>query len=181
MMRAFGAMSVAIRTAALDDRHAILDVVRAAFSADGRDGNEELDVVRETWARSAAADGLELVADDDGGVVGHVLGAHGALDGRDVVGIAPLAVTPSRQREGIGTELMSELLERADAAGLPLVVLLGSTEYYPRFGFEAAASLGITYQPVGAGDPHFQVRRLSSYDPSYTGDFRYCWELPRVP
>ena len=97
------------------------------------------------------------------------------------VGIAPLAVTPSRQRQGIGAALMTELLDRADAHGWPLVVLLGSTEYYPRFGFEPAGSYGITYQPVGTDNPHFQVRRLSRYDPSYRGDFRYCWELPRDP
>jgi putative acetyltransferase len=170
-----------IRTATPEDRDAILGVVRAAFSNDTADAREELDIVRDTWERGGAADGLELVAVEDGEVLGHVLGAHGDLDGRDIVGIAPLAVTPLRQRQGIGTALMTELLDRADARGWPLVVLLGSTEYYPRFGFESAAPFGIEYEPVGDGNPHFQVRRLSRYDPSYTGSFRYCWELPRHP
>ena len=172
-------MTWAIRSAALGDRDSILAVVRDAFSTDGQDGHEELEVVRETWERSAVAEGLELVAVDDGEVLGHVLGALGDLDGREVVGIAPLAVAPARHRQGIGAALMTELLDRADARGLPLVLLLGSTDYYPRFGFEPASSLGITYEPVGAGDPHFQVRRLARYDPSYTGSFSYCWELPR--
>jgi putative acetyltransferase len=174
-------MRTAIRTAAPGDRDAILAVVRDAFTTDDQDGHEEIDIVRETWERGAAAEELELVAVEDGVVLGHVLGALGDLDGRGTVGIAPLAVTPPRQRQGIGAALMTELLDRADARGWPLVVLLGSTEYYPRFGFEPAGSHGITYQPVGTGNPHFQVCRLSRYDPSYRGDFRYCWELPRDP
>jgi len=169
-------MTWAIRTATHADRDAIRTVVRDAFSHGGGDAHEEIDIVLHTWALEAVADGLELVAVEDGQLLGHVLGAHGDLGRRDVVGVAPLAVTPLRQRQGIGISLMTELLERADAAGCPLVVLLGSPAYYSRLGFESAESFGITYPPVGAGNPHFQVRRLSGYDPSYTGDFTYCWE-----
>ena len=49
-------------------------------------------------------------------------------------------------------------------------------EIYRRFGFEPAGSFGITHAPVGAGNPEFQLRRLSRHDGSYTGDFSYCWE-----
>ena len=120
--------------------------------------------------------GSSIVAAENGDVLGHVLGAHGDLAGRDIVAVAPLAVTPSHQREGIGTALMTELLRRADATGWPLVVLLGSPAYYPRFGFEPSGPLDITYPPVGPGNPDFQVRKLSGYDPSYLGEFTYCWE-----
>ena len=115
--------------------------------------------------RGAAADGLELVAIDGDEVIGHVLGAHGDLDGRDVVGIAPLAVTPPRHGQGIGNALMTEVLRRADDSGLPLVVLLGNPGYYGRFGFEPSGPLGITYRPVGPDNPHFMVRKLAAYDP----------------
>lgn len=169
-------MSWTIRAAATNDRDAIVTVVRDAFSNGGRDGHEELKIVRDTWSLGAQADGLELVAIEDGEVLGHALGAHGDLGGRDVVAVAPLAVTPSRQRRGIGIALMTELVRRANAAGWPLVALLGSPAYYSRFGFEPSSPLGITYPPVGAGNPDFQVRKLSAYDPSFAGDFTYCWE-----
>jgi putative acetyltransferase len=71
---------------------------------------------------------------------------------------------------------MTKLLERAEAAGHPLVALLGNPAYYGRFGFEPSGPLDIWYLPVGKGDPHFQVRRLSAFDPSYRGQFTYCWE-----
>ena len=134
-------------------------------------------IVESTWRLQAAPEGLELVASESGSVVGHVLAGYGDLGGREVVAIAPLAVRPSRQGGGVGSALMTELLARAEARGLPLVVLLGRPAFYRRFGFEPAASLGISYRPVGAGNPHFQVRRFAGYDSSYRGDFTYCWEM----
>ena len=165
-----------VRTAVPGDRDGILEVVRDAFSDEDRDGHEELDIVESTWALHAPPHELELVAVEDGAVVGHVLAAWGDLGGREVVAVAPLAVMPARQGAGIGSALMVELLRRAEAAKAPLVAVLGDPAYYGRFGFEPAGPLGISYPPVGEGDPHFQVRRFGGYDPSYRGDFGYCWE-----
>lgn len=120
--------------------------------------------------------GMDLVAIDGERVVGHVLGAFGDLDGQPLLAVAPLSVTPDRQGEGIGTALMNELLRRAQDRGLPAVVLLGSAEYYRRFGFEPAGRLGIVYPPVGPDSPHFMVRRLDAYDPGLRGVFRFRWE-----
>jgi predicted N-acetyltransferase YhbS len=165
-----------IRQAKFEDRDAILAVVRAAFSDGPGDGHEEIDIVESTWRLGAAVPELELVAIDHGEVVGHVLAAFGDLGGRQVTGVAPLAVRPSSQGVGIGTELMTELLRRARLAGLPLIVLLGSPAYYRRFGFELAGPLGIFYRSDGVANPHFQVCRLTNDDHSWTGDFVYCWE-----
>jgi len=171
---------VRIRATESQDHEDILELVREAFADEGRDGHEEVDVVLETWARGAVADGLDLVADDDG-VVGHVMAARGRLEGRDAIAIAPLSVSPSRQRQGIGTALMTELLARADAVGWPFVLLLGDPDYYGRFDFEPAGPLGIVYPPVGADSQHFQIRRVRDLDASaWRGTFTYCWELPRA-
>lgn len=165
------------RTAEPADRDGILDVVYRAFNGPDHDGGEEVAIVRDTWHLGAVIDRLELVADEEGQVVGHVLGARGELSGRDVLAIAPLAVAPERQGQGVGSALMSELLQRAATQGWPLAVLLGDPGYYGRFGFEAASPCGIVHRPVGEDNPHFQVRRLASYDPILRGDVQYCWEI----
>ena len=116
------------------------------------------------------------MAVDADAVIGHVLTARGDLGGHEAIAVAPLAVSPSHQGRGVGSALMNELLRRAEAAGQPLVALLGNPAYYGRFGFEPAGPLNIWYLPVGKGDPHFQIRRLSAFDPSYYGQFTYCWE-----
>jgi putative acetyltransferase len=162
-----------------DDRTTILSVVRAAFATDGRDGREELDIVEAVWRLDAACDHLELVATIDGTIAGYVLGSWGDLDGRAVVGVAPLAVSPGSQRLGVGSALMAGLIDRADREQIPLLVLLGDPDYYRRFGFEASAPLGIRYAPVGPHSPHFQVRRLSAFNATFRGEYRYAWEIPQ--
>lgn len=165
-----------VRTASLDDRGAILDVVREAFSGGGRDGHEELDIVRAVWEIDGAGEDLELVAVLDGFVVGYALGSWGRLSGQPVIGVGPLAVSPAHQDQGIGTALMEEIVGRADRARLPLLVLLGDPAYYGRFGFEPAGPVGVSYEPVGLDSPHFQVRRLAAYRPDLSGEYVYSCE-----
>jgi putative acetyltransferase len=157
-----------VRAARPGDRAGILRVVGDAFSYLGtRDPEEELTIVRGTWS---ARRGLPLV--------GHLQAAPGRLDGSDtpVAGIAPVCVGTSSQGRGIGSALMAALIGAAEDRQWPLVVLLGDPAYYRRFSFEPAGPLGLDYARVGAGNPHFQARRLTHYRASLRGDFTYCWE-----
>jgi putative acetyltransferase len=160
------------------DEAGILAVVAAAFSDATRDASEELDIVRATWAALDADQLVELVADDGGTVVAHALAATGSIDGAPtpVAGVAPVCVAPSHQQRGIGTALMESVVLAATSRGWPLLVLLGNPAYYARFGFEPAGSLGLIYAPAEADSPHFQARRLNTYDTRVHGTFTYCWE-----
>lgn len=164
-----------IRPVVPTDHDAILKVVADAFSSHNG-GTEEVQIVLETWGLEAAVPGLDLVALEDGELVGHVLGARGAPGSPGVVAVAPLCVRPDRQRQGVGSALMRALIQRAEDQGWAAVVLLGDPAYYRRFGFEKAGPLGVVYDTVGADSPHFQMLRLSSCDPSVRGAFSYCWE-----
>jgi len=171
-------VTITIRPTRVGDHEAVLRLVRDAFSDEDRDGQEEVHIVVETWARYAVPDGLDLVAVEGGVVIGHIMAGRGRLGTDEALAIAPVSVAKSRQREGIGTALTTELVHCAQAAGWPLIVLLGDPDYYRRFGFERAAPLGIVYPPVGPDSAAFQVRRLEGYDGSLRGDFAYCWEVP---
>ncbi len=83
---------------------------------------------------------------------------------------------PSHQHQGIGAALVQSLVDAATSRAWPLLVLLGDPDYYARFGFEPAGTLGLDYAPAGAGSPHFQARRLQDYDARLRGTFTYCWE-----
>ena len=161
-----------------EDESSILQVVSDAFSDATRDPSEELAIVRATWAAKDAGELLELLADDNGTVVAHALAAPGRIDGAptSVAGVAPVCVATPHQQRGVGTALMQSLVQMATSRRWPLLVLLGEPAYYVRFGFEPAAPLGLTYAPAGADSPHFQARRLESYDASLRGTFSYCWE-----
>lgn len=115
--------------------------------------------------RRACPDALSLVADDRG-IVGHILftpvtieGAGGALTG---MGLAPMAVLPYRQRQGIGSQLVRHGLDALRARGCPFVVVVGHPAYYPRFGFERASSHGVSCQWEGVADEAFMLAVLDA-------------------
>jgi len=113
--------------------------------------------------RTGCPEVLSLVAELDGRVVGHILFSPVTLPAGDRtiqgMGLAPMAVLPEHQRDGVGARLVEEGLARLEAAGCPFVIVLGHPGYYPRFGFERASAQGIECQwPVP--DEAFMVRIL---------------------
>lgn len=113
--------------------------------------------------RQACTDSLSLVA-EDGDVVGHILFTPVVVEssGRRIVGmgLAPMAVRPERQREGIGSQLVRRGLDMLREGGCPFVVVVGHPEYYPRFGFEPASTHGLASQWEGIPDAAFMVATL---------------------
>jgi putative acetyltransferase len=54
-----------------------------------------------------------------------------------------MAVLPEYQRQGVGSALVREGLQRCKQLGCQAVVVVGHPEYYPRFGFVPASRYGI--------------------------------------
>lgn len=88
-----------------------------------------------------------LVAEDNGRVIGHILFSEVMLEAGENrligIGLAPLAVSPERQNEGIGSRLSEEGMSRCREAGYLFAVVLGHPEFYPRFGFVPASRFGV--------------------------------------
>ncbi|MBB4944782.1 putative acetyltransferase [Kitasatospora gansuensis] len=116
---------------------------------------------------------LSMVATGtDGAVVGHVVCSRAHVDGAPVVGLGPISVLPGHQRQGVGLALVHAVLGGADALGEPLVALLGSPDYYGRYGFRPSTEYGIT-APDPTWGRFFQARPLAAYQPSLRGAFVY--------
>jgi len=119
------------------DMDAMVLVNRLAF-----DDEEVIELVRDLFEDPTALPLLSLLAEDDGRPVGHILfsAAHVQGDSREVtvVILAPLAVVPDSQRQGVGGRLIEDGIARLAATGVDLVFVLGHPEYYPRHGFEPA-------------------------------------------
>jgi putative acetyltransferase len=62
---------------------------------------------------------------------------------------------------------------RARTLDIAVVVFLGHTGYYPRFGFEPAAGLGIVAPDPTWGE-HFQARTLTAWTTESGGEFHYA-------
>lgn len=127
-------------------------------AVDMRDA-EVADVLESAFPTDAEARLVRALADDPPALIpGLSLGAYraGVLVGyllftriwigdaaSHALSLAPVAVAPDVQGEGIGTLLMLDGLRRARAAGERAVVVLGHPEYYERFGFKPARPYGI--------------------------------------
>jgi putative acetyltransferase len=109
--------------------------------------------------RTACADYLAFVAVEDGKVVGHILFTPVTIDGHDVagMGLAPMAVLPPHQRQGVGSRLVRHGLDHLRRSGCPFVIVLGHPGYYPRFGFEPASKYRLRCQWEGVPDEAFMV------------------------
>ncbi|SFB98457.1 putative acetyltransferase [Bosea sp. CRIB-10] len=128
-------MAEMIRTATPADAEAIAALNRAAFG-----GEEEVGIVERLRGDGLVA--VELVAEQGGAIIGHILLSWlpTVIDGRSVkaLALAPMAVRPGLQKQGIGGRLIAAALDQARAAGAQAVIVLGHPGYYPRFGFSAA-------------------------------------------
>ncbi|WP_067668017.1 GNAT family N-acetyltransferase [Nocardia miyunensis] len=162
-----------IRRERAGDIPAIDAVHRAAFARSETDGDPaEVGLVHRLRTDSAWIPTLSLVAEVIDRVVGHVCLTRAGVGPFPVLALGPIGVLPERQRAGVGSALVHAALGAADALDEPLVGLLGSLEYYPRFGFQPGSRLGIVPNEP-AWNSHFQVRPLTAYEPGITGEFHY--------
>jgi predicted N-acetyltransferase YhbS len=98
------------------------------------------------------ADGLSLVAIEDGRIVGTVRLWEVSAGATCPLLLGPLAVHPDCRRRGIGAALMRRALNEAGRRGHRAVLLVGDAAYYGRFGFSAERT-GTLWLP-GLDAPH---------------------------
>ena len=159
--------NIKIRNEIAADILAIENLTKAAFmNALHADHTEQFIV---NALRKAHKLSLSLVAEQNGVVVGHVAISPVTIsDGSDKwYGLGPISVAPELQRQGIGSQLMEEVLKILKSQGALGCVVLGDPDYYGRFGFEADAKLFYADVPP----EYFQVYAFDSEVP--TGEVFY--------
>jgi putative acetyltransferase len=118
---------------------------------------------------------LSLVAEVENVVVGHILFSYIDLVGEQtlqVIGLAPLAVHPQFQRQGIGSALIQTGLEIAEAKTEAIAIVLGHPHFYNRFGFQPSVVYEIE-SPFPVPEDVFMVKPLQSYQKKYKGKVVY--------
>jgi len=141
-------MSIQVRQALDSDRQAVSGIIMAAFGE--RQGSEIVRLVLDLAEDQTAQPSLSLVAVADDRVIGHILFTKAGIKGiKDCLHhvraaiLAPLAVHPEYQNQGLGGLLIKEGLRRLKADGVELVFVLGHPDYYPKYGFSEAGVKGL--------------------------------------
>ncbi|WP_042162973.1 GNAT family N-acetyltransferase [Paenibacillus gorillae] len=147
-----------IRTESPQDYDAVYALHDAAFG----NQDEESQMVERIRKSENFVPELSIVAEQGGEIVGHLLISGAALVDQElrqeVMVLAPLAVSPTYQKQGIGSALMQEGLDRCRAMGHGLVLLIGHPAYYPRFGFKPVT--GLTLKQFDVPADVFMVNEL---------------------
>jgi putative acetyltransferase len=145
---------VRIREEKPEDFEQIHSVNEQAFEAP-----EEARIVDDL--REKCPDALSLVAEDEGEIVGHIFFSPVEVESSGTIikgmGLAPMAVRPDRQRQGIGSQLARAGLEILKEQGCPYVIVVGHPEFYPKFGFVPASKYGLTCQWESVPDEAFMI------------------------
>ncbi len=129
-----------IRETIAADLNDILYVEKAAFTRD-----IEANLTKELLTDLSAKPLISLIAYIDEQPVGHILFTNAYLTNHPEVSVsflAPLAVIPKYQKQGIGGKLIQRGLQLLSKNNFDLVFVVGHPQYYPRSGFSPATKQG---------------------------------------
>ncbi len=130
-----GGESMEVRQEVAADHAEVRSLVQAAFERE-----QEAQLVDELRGQPGV---LSLVAVRAGSILGHamftpVTSAATESNHQPATALGPIAVRPSQQRQGCGSALIRDGLDRCREQGIGVAFVLGDPEYYSRFGWQPA-------------------------------------------
>lgn len=169
----FTAKDLVIRPERAEEFDEIERVVEAAFAgAEYTDGDEHRLVRRLRESAEYISELALVAADDDGRVLGYLMMSEIAVGAAKAVALAPLAVRPDCQHQGIGSRLIAAAHEAARELGYGVSVVLGEPAYYSRFGYVTARPAGIR-APFEVDDKYYMYCKLDAVADVPAGVMRY--------
>lgn len=177
-------MALVIREEREEDYEAVEHVVKQAFLHTPMRSGTEHRIVERMRKEPTYNPKYSLVATEVKNVVGHVILSQAYVVNEEkkipLVSLGPVSVVPEKQRQGIGTKLIEQVLEVAKNDEKKAVIVLGHPTYYPKFGFKPASLWGIKL-PFDAPDDAFLALELIpeglkhtsgivEYSPAFYGD-----------
>ncbi|MFD0675574.1 MULTISPECIES: GNAT family N-acetyltransferase [unclassified Paenibacillus] len=161
-----------IRTETKDDYSQVYELNDKAFG--NRDNESKL--IEQIRLSEQFIPELSIVAEADKQIIGHILlsrakvvdQVNDQLKEYDVIVLAPIAVSPDYQKQGVGTQLMMEGMKRTKQLNYSIILLIGHPAYYPKFGFKPARNYGIELTQFKVSDEVFMVCELIE------GQLKHC-------
>lgn len=152
-------MGILVRQETPTDYAEIYALVQQAFAtAEHKDGDEQ-DLVVKLRGSAAFVPELSLVAEINGRLVGYILFTKAKVGNQSILVLAPLAVLPQYQRQGIGKELIKageKIAEKLEFSGISVI---GNPQVYGKSGYASARKFGIS-SPFEIDDKYFMFKEL---------------------
>ena len=156
-----------IRRETPNDYAAVEHLTREAFWNVYRPGCLEHYVLHVLRDDPAFVPELDLVMEQDGHLMGHIMYMRSFIradDGREipVMTFGPISIHPDVQRQGLGKRLLDHSMEQARALGAGALCIEGNIDFYGKSGFVTAGTRGIRYHGAAEGEipPYFLLKEL---------------------
>ena len=157
-------MKVIVRKELEQDHKTVELLVEEAFKDAEYSDHMEHVLVSKLRKGENFIDGLSLVAEKEGEIVGHILLTKANIENEtekyETLALAPVSVLPKYQGIGIGGELIREGMRMAKELGYDSIIVLGHDKYYPKFGFKKAGDFGIK-APFEVPEENFMAIELN--------------------
>lgn len=153
-----------IRQTTQADYATVYNLIKTAFeTAEHRDGSEQ-DFAAGLRNSENYIPELDLVAEQNGQLIGHILFTRTYVTRPDgsryaTLLVAPLSVLLEYRNSGVGSALMYEGFRIAAAMGYQTAFLIGDPDYYRRFGYRLAHLYGIRHDSFPA--EYVQAKELA--------------------
>ena len=158
-------MSLIIRREEEKDHRAVEELTREAFWNVYHPGATEHLIVHQLRNKKHVIKDLNLVAEADGQLVGHILYVASEITADGIrlpsLTFGPFSISPEHRGRGCGQALLEHSLALAKNSGAVLVAITGFPDYYSRFGFVKGKEVGVRYQADPEAD-HFLVKLFRS-------------------
>lgn len=165
-----------IRQENKDDYIEVYNVVKEAFKkADHSDGNEQ-ELVNALRKSKNFIPELSLVAIEDDKIVGYILFTKVEIGKNIEIALAPLAVLPEYQRQGVGKKLIEVGHSIAKKMGYHYSIVLGNEKYYSKFGYVSAIQYDIK-SPFDVDSKNFMAIKLNDLKRKISGTVKYAKEF----
>ena len=167
-----------------EEHYVVENLTREAFWDVYRPGCNEHLVLHKLRKEASFIPELDYVAVEDGKVVANIVYSKMFLAtpkevSEKIIGFGPISVLPEYQKKGIGKALIDFTMNKARELGYKAVLIEGSDQYYPRFGFEPASRYQIYLSGMeGEEAPFFMAKELEEgYLKNHGGiyDFNPCY------
>ena len=141
------------------DFEAIDQLIYESFSHSEHGYDNEVALVHALRKEARYRNDFECVAIRDHRIVGYGLLSEAMIAESTGVVLAPLAVLPETQRQGVGTALLLALEQQAQQLRYPFLSILGDPSYYSQFDYLPASHFNI-YAPFEVPDEAFMIKAL---------------------
>lgn len=142
-------MEITIRQEQTQDLKGVNQVIKCAFEKEPLSDHKEHLMVERLRKSKGFIPELSLVAQRNNQIIGYILlskvNIQNEIKTFPSLALAPVAVLPDYQNQGIGSQLINAAHDIAREMGFESIVVLGHETYYPRFGYQLSKDFNITF------------------------------------